>query len=382
MTFFKKHDLKSENSVLKKLTFVLNLIMNCSSNSTHSEYYDIIRKIYFLLHNQILILKISHEFTRAFHDFSFFFDWKRIQFFVIHMNSWSMSECDRVSMIISIMLRDWLRNHHLHSLFKNKLKIAFFDIDVKFQIEKKFTIFAFANLSKNNALISFYDLFCQNREIFHKQIFDVRKCFLNLMNVAHYSNFKKKIKKICSKRHNAFFSKRNSVFEIFNNFYFDHWLKLNAFEIDLIHNSNSMLSNEAIVDETNKLFNFHIDMHFEKIMRKYAVLWNVNVLFDENKHKFFKKTIFFNNHRKSAKQILLKNILIQIFRCFMFKKAFHHINMNISFQFVRFHKNCFFCSQTWSKTKMMNTSKSLMMLMNVMMSVFCFWWNISFISNQ
>ena len=40
--------------------------------------------------------------------------------------------------------------------------------------------------------------------------------------------------------------------------------------------------------EADKLLNFHIGMHSETVMQEYDVLWNVNVLFGEDKHRFFK----------------------------------------------------------------------------------------------
>ena len=41
--------------------------------------------------------------------------------------------------------------------------------------------------------------------------------------------------------------------------------------------------------EADKLPNFHIGMHFERVMQEYGVLWNVNVLFGEDKHRFLRK---------------------------------------------------------------------------------------------
>lgn len=45
------------------------------------------------------------------------------------------------------------------------------------------------------------------------------------------------------------------------------------------------------------------------MMKKYDVLWNSNVLFEKNKHRFFKQTILFINNRKFEKQFLLKNVM-------------------------------------------------------------------------
>jgi hypothetical protein len=47
LTFFFNNDFKSKSFALQKLTSALNLIMNCSSNLVHNEYFKIIRKLFF-----------------------------------------------------------------------------------------------------------------------------------------------------------------------------------------------------------------------------------------------------------------------------------------------------------------------------------------------
>jgi hypothetical protein len=71
IAFLSKHDLKSQFSSLQNLTSTLDLIMRCSSDSTHFEYYDLIRKIYSLLYTKILTTRAATEFITLFHDFSF-----------------------------------------------------------------------------------------------------------------------------------------------------------------------------------------------------------------------------------------------------------------------------------------------------------------------
>ena len=51
----------------------------------------------------------------------------------------------------------------------------------------------------------------------------------------------------------------------------------------------------------NTLSNFHIAVHFVIMMKEYDVLWNNNVLFEKNKHQFFKQIILSINYRKSER---------------------------------------------------------------------------------
>ena len=192
--FFSQHELRSKFSILHIITFVLNIIMGCLPDPAHSEYYGIIRILYFFLYTKIFTVIVLTKFIKIFHRFFFSFEWGRIQSSTIHMKSWNMNECDRASIIISIMLRCWLQNHHLCSAFKIGLKNEFFDAYQKLSSEKNVTIWTFVKIVKNNMLISTFNMFFQNRKDFHQQIFEARYCFLHLMNVADI-NEKFKIKK-------------------------------------------------------------------------------------------------------------------------------------------------------------------------------------------
>jgi predicted small metal-binding protein len=55
IVYLTRNELKSESFVLEKLTSTLNLIMSCSSNSAHSEYYELVRRLCFVLYFKILI---------------------------------------------------------------------------------------------------------------------------------------------------------------------------------------------------------------------------------------------------------------------------------------------------------------------------------------
>ncbi len=74
IAFLFKHDLKSQSSSLQNLTSALDLIMSCSSNFAHSEYYELIRKVYSLLYIKIFTIRAATEFITLFHDFSFSFE--------------------------------------------------------------------------------------------------------------------------------------------------------------------------------------------------------------------------------------------------------------------------------------------------------------------
>lgn len=115
--FLSEHGLKPECSVLQTMLPALDIVMSFPPDPAHSEYFGLIRNLYPLLLTKILTAKAVKEFAVVFNDFSFPQGWGRIQSPTVHMKSWSISECGRASIVVPIMLRCWLRGHHVRASF-------------------------------------------------------------------------------------------------------------------------------------------------------------------------------------------------------------------------------------------------------------------------
>jgi CTP synthase (UTP-ammonia lyase) len=61
------------------------------------------------------------------------------------------------------------------------------------------------------------------------------------------------------------------------------------------------------------------------------------VLFDENKHRFFKQIVLIINNKKSKKQFFFKNVVRFIVKTFI-NETFVDVELNISSQFLRLQK--------------------------------------------
>ena len=100
---------------------------------------------------------------------------------------------------------------------------------------------------------------------------------------------------------------------MFIKFFFDNNENITVNQKFHIHENKIMNKNfQSLIDAFNNekenndvknLFNFHIDIHFNRIMFKYKIFQNVNFLFDENKHRFFKQIVLSINYRKLEKQL-------------------------------------------------------------------------------
>ena len=87
------------------------------------------------------------------------------------------------------------------------------------------------------------------------------------------------------------------------------------------------------------LFNFHIGIHFERLMEEYGVIWNTNVLFGEDKHRFFKKTVLCTNHRRPERQLLFKEAINFTIKAVL-NDAFLHTDTKITSQLRILQKSC------------------------------------------
>lgn len=74
-------------------------------------------------------------------------------------------------------------------------------------------------------------------------------------------------------------------------------------------------------------------------MHEYGVVWNTNVLFGENKHRFFKKAVVTTNHKKPEHQLLLKDAINFTVKAAL-NGAFLHTDMNITSQLYKLQQHC------------------------------------------
>lgn len=97
-----------------------------------------------------------------------------------------MSKCGKASIIIPVLLRCWLKPHHVCQAYKDKLKKRV--LSCKY-LDGTLTavdtiVSGFGRLAKNNLLISAFKLGDEDRRTFHHQILDARCWVLLLMDAV------------------------------------------------------------------------------------------------------------------------------------------------------------------------------------------------------
>ncbi len=320
-----KNDLIAKSSIFEKIISTLDIIMSFSFDFVHSEYYELIRRLYSMLEKSILTSRKFEQFNDVFQNFSFSSEWDRIQFSAIHMSSWSMSECAKISIIIFVLLRCWLRSFHIRKVFEIDLLKEFFLNDRRNALTSmNIIISCFVKLIKNNCFISFYELFEIDRLIFNEQILNAKVNILKLMNAE-----------------NKEFTLRDKISDKSRD---DDMFCDDTIDVSILKTSRSLYfiskaEKNEIKNHLSFFSNYHIKIHFQRTMKKYDVLWNINVLFDENKHRFFKQVVLIINNRKSERQLLFKNAVRFIVKTFI-SETFVDVESNISSQLLRLQKEC------------------------------------------
>jgi hypothetical protein len=362
--FLRTHGLAAQSSALQSILPALDLTLSRPPDPTHSEYFGLVRRLYPMIYKTILTQKASSEFTTIFQRFPFPPGWGRIQSPEKHMGSWSMSECGRASVIVPIIFRCWLKPSHVRKAFTTGLTAQFpaqgrphnfSDIDL--------IVYGFGKLARSNSLISAIQLSFEDRRDFHQHILEARRYFLGFMKAGAATGPKSKaIARTSGPGRSQVQGRLNAH------------LKMKAIskaspmggsqgqpmqDSPLASRSPSpspsaysMISSDIGVgeDELSKearkelsqvghLPNFHIGVHFEKVMQEYAVLWNVNVLFGEDKHRFYKNAVLSTNHRRPERQLLLRDAVRSTIKSVM-KGVFLHTDMEITTQIKKLREKC------------------------------------------
>lgn len=279
--FFQAHELTLELSALQAMTLALDLILSWSDDSTHSKFADIVQRVMSILCHDILTSSTLKIFTECFWSFSFSFDWDCIQSSAKHLRSWTMSECVRVSVIVSILLRCWsLKNSHIRFAYCTKLLTQ---CDSEFKAVK-WIIYYFAQMIKSNSLIASTSLSVQDCIKLNDIILEVRKEFQIIMHAV--KSIKKKSSKISKTK--KLLKEESQACQV-SIIFIDSQISDIESQVSSITTNIHLDSTSTLQIMKNKitvLLNVHSVTHFQILTQEYDLLWNVNSLSEEQMYKW------------------------------------------------------------------------------------------------
>ena len=95
-TFLKNTRLQLKSLVIARLCSFLNLIRTRVYDASHSEWRDLKRIMHRFLVSNVFFKSGSAQYLKIFQTFQYFFDWSRIQSFMFYIDSWFLSEIERI----------------------------------------------------------------------------------------------------------------------------------------------------------------------------------------------------------------------------------------------------------------------------------------------
>ena len=293
--FLRETDLRSKTSVIARLCSALNLIQTRTYDASHSEWRSLKRILHSFLITSMLSKKDNTQYLKIFQNFSYSLDWSRIQSFMFYIDSWSLSKADRISILLSLILRShvtmrWFRLSYLQDVRRVlnvktsslRVIVKVFDVIVEFNTlvdSQRYIYFERLHDIIVKARQAYQDLIrcdMNSAQIFQLDSESVEKVFHNLdvetdsLNennfmievlfvVAESVEFELEFSLLISRAQSAKRTKKKKR---------ERKLKENKF------------------DNLLRLLNVHADLHLVDNAREYVTIMNVNVLAEEMKHMF------------------------------------------------------------------------------------------------
>ena len=296
-------------SLIEKLSFALDLVLSRFSNSTHLEYENMIKLLHVFFVKAILHdNKSRHFYTSQLQQFSSSLEWNRLQSSLHHLESYTLSEHARWFIIVSLLLRIWLREKHISSFFLSRMQKEFVEkLMKKSSIDIIVSCFAI-NVKFNNLLMhihmtskdrqNFVILISRSRTLFQRfceiVVIDVIVNSRSRQTISRSANFIKiKISKKKTQIKSNIFTDLNASLQRVEN----------VFQLFQTQFSNAIENTEFFKAKIFRILknrsNLHIDLHWNELMIEYAMFSNCNVLMKKQKHRYddWVRTIWMHEQR-------------------------------------------------------------------------------------
>ena len=337
-------ELSVEQSSLFNIFFALNIITTRLSDSAHSEYENICKMFHTFFLEIILIIANAKFYVIAIRNWFFSSNFEHLHSSLHHFKNYSLSKHARWIVIVSELLRCWIQKRNIQSHYFDATRAHcrsyfLFFIATEFIIKIYVFVVKFTNLLMSNNLIE--------RNFFMQQIKNAKIHVQQLLDIAIF------VANTNSKSRSTISTRKKSM-------------KLVLSSIERIQSS---MRNEKLFQKITKFandkirLNIHTTLHYEISMNEYEMSSNVNVLINENKHKWrfpietwfniddsivirwFKNVVYQINHNKIEKFLFAHENLRQNVR-FILLNAFPK-NSEIINLMKNFYRKCFTLFQTF-----------------------------------
>jgi hypothetical protein len=171
---------------LASITPALDLILSRPPDPAHSEYQGMSELMHGLLLDSILTEAGKKSYASTLRSWPFPSGWGRLQSPLHHFQSYSLASHARWSVIIPVLLRSWLRPHHIHPRFMAEAQVQMMGTS---KDVVNYIVIAFARLAKSNSLLMGHKLSNEDRDNMLSMILDSRQRYQQLCQFASRSVF-------------------------------------------------------------------------------------------------------------------------------------------------------------------------------------------------
>lgn len=147
-----KWDLTTEKLTLLRLFSALDVILTRFSDFAHSEYTDLCKQLHHLLLKVILMSTATQSYAIAICKWLFASDFAQIQSSLHHLKSYNLLKHARWIVMISALLKCWLKKKHLQSYYHVALQM-YVTVNVNDFITIEIIIRIFELMTKSTSLL-------------------------------------------------------------------------------------------------------------------------------------------------------------------------------------------------------------------------------------
>lgn len=288
--FLRSEGLNPDDSTIKaamKLTPALDIVRTRPTDAAYSEFGGLVKHMVRAFVYEALIPKYLEDLSLKFVAFRIPPGWPRLQL-IHHLDNWRMTECAEATIIMPVLLRCWLKNHHIrHNFGVNLMKHApslISDIKGTWKPVDIIT-YAFWLVVKANMIIAGRETPRYSREYFDQVVKEGRKAIQLMFHVSLCGRGKDDNK---SADHAAVTVEQSVDVEIASNassvasFLSDITVDVDELDVNKLKSGKKYIA----YNRMKGLPNIHIGLHHWDVVMEYGACRLVFTFLGEDKHRF------------------------------------------------------------------------------------------------
>ncbi|KAI1131426.1 hypothetical protein F5Y10DRAFT_262185 [Nemania abortiva] len=314
----KQWGLSDPSPALATISPALDLIVSRPMDPAHSEFSGLSTLAHYLLRDGILTKDASLEYALQLRVFPFPPGWQRLQSPIHHLASYDMSSHAQWSIIIPILLRQWLKPEHIKAGFVEQAENFVLGTPVI-----DLVIGAFTKIIKSNVTLMGREVSTEQRDNMARIIQAARYAFNQLAMIAAASGGRSQAASRIGTPARAASATPGPSGVVGGD----------SGTVEAKRSLASQFANDTLRP------NIHIGMHYPIIANEYGLPVNVNTFTGENLHRWFKDRVFGSNYSNIEHVLLMKMNFQETLRLVL-RGAFAYDDPELTEEMAELYQKC------------------------------------------